>query len=143
MPSSRIKAELVSVRSLAAPGCHAEITQRGWPRARSSSRRSSRRSIREFRCRLCLMAGCLARGSSRSSSAAAGQGAVELVAGGDVELGEDLVEVVLDGAGAHEQLGGDLGVGQAVGGQPGDLGLPAGEPEGGLAGALADVLAGG
>ena len=74
---------------------------------------------------------------------AAGQHAMELVAGADVELGEDLVQVVFDGAPAHEQLGGDLGVGQAVAGQPGDLGLPGGELGGGLGGAFADSLAGG
>src|SRR5258708_25773332 len=73
----------------------------------------------------------------------AGQDAAELVAGADGELGEDLVQVVLDGARAHEQLGGDLRVGQAVGGQPGDLGLPGGQLEGGLGGALAYSLAGG
>jgi hypothetical protein len=50
---------------------------------------------------------------------------VELVAGADGELGEDLPQVVLDGAGAHEKLASDLGVGQAAAGQPGDLGLPA------------------
>src|SRR5712691_2013821 len=37
----------------------------------------------------------------------------ELVAGADVELGEDLVQVVF-GARAHEQPGRDLGVGQAM-----------------------------
>ena len=41
----------------------------------------------------------------------------ELVAGADVELGEDLVQVVLHGARAHEQPGRDLGVGQAIAGQ--------------------------
>src|SRR5690348_17409405 len=71
------------------------------------------------------------------------QDAMELVAGADVELGEDLVQVVFDGARAHEQLGSDLGVGQAVAGQPADLGLPGGELGGGLGGALADTLAGG
>jgi hypothetical protein len=39
---------------------------------------------------------------------------VELAAGGDAELGEDLAQVVLDGVGADEQPGADLGVGQAV-----------------------------
>jgi hypothetical protein len=68
---------------------------------------------------------------------------VDLVTGADGELGEDLVQVVFDGARAHEQLGGDVGVGQAVAGQPGDLGLPGGEPAGGVGGALADPLAGG
>src|SRR5260370_13224606 len=68
---------------------------------------------------------------------------MELVAGANVELGEDLVQVVFDGARAHEQLGGDVGVGQAVAGQPGDLGLPGGEPGGDIGGTAADALAGG
>src|SRR5712691_10950781 len=53
-------------------------------------------------------------GLLRSFVSAAGQDAVELVAGADVELSEDLVQVVFDRARADEQLGGDLGVGQAV-----------------------------
>ena len=67
---------------------------------------------------------------------------MELVAGADGELDEDLVQVVLDRARAHEQLSGDLGVGQAAAGQPSDLSLPYGEPGRGLRGALADSLAG-
>jgi hypothetical protein len=67
---------------------------------------------------------------------------VELAAGGDAELGQDLAQVVLDGVGADEQPGTDLGVRQAVAGQPGDLGLwavssglaPAAPPGGALAG---------
>jgi len=55
---------------------------------------------------------------------------------------EDLGHVVLDGARAQEQLGGDLRVRQARPGQPRDLGLLGGEllvraggaPAGGLAG---------
>src|SRR4051812_23727638 len=62
------------------------------------------------------------------------QDAVELVPGVDVELGEDLVQVVLDGARAHEEPGSDLGVGQAIAGQPGDLGLPGGELGAGIGG---------
>jgi hypothetical protein len=44
-----------------------------------------------------------------------------LVARGDAELGENLVQVVLDGAGADEHLGRDLGICLAVHGQPHDL----------------------
>src|SRR6266700_8169546 len=80
--------------------------------------------------------------SARSSLSVFGQDYMELVAGADVEFGEDLVQVVLDGARAHEQLGGDLGVGQAADGQPGDLGLPGGELGGGIGCALAYALAG-
>jgi len=40
-----------------------------------------------------------------------GQDAVELTAGAYGELGEDLAQVVLDGARTEEQPGGDLGVG--------------------------------
>src|SRR5687768_16452937 len=47
----------------------------------------------------------------------------ELLAGGDVELAEDLVQVILDRARADEQLGADLRVGVPVPGQPRDLHL--------------------
>src|SRR5215469_16564500 len=49
----------------------------------------------------------------RPVAAAAGQRQPELAAGGDIELGEDLGQVVLDGARGQEQLGGDLRVRQA------------------------------
>ena len=39
-----------------------------------------------------------------------GERAIEVLAGGDAELGEDLVQVVFDGAGADEQLAADYGV---------------------------------
>src|ERR1700754_2664604 len=51
----------------------------------------------------------------------------ELSAGGDLELGEDLAEMPLDGAWAQEQPGRDLWVGQAFADQTGDLGLLGGE----------------
>jgi hypothetical protein len=54
----------------------------------------------------------------RPVAAAAGQRLPELATGGDIELGEDLGQVVLDGARAEEQLGGDLRVRQACPGQP-------------------------
>jgi hypothetical protein len=85
----------------------------------------------------------LSTGPSRSFCSAAGQDAVELVARADAELGEDLVQVVFNRARAHEELGRDLWVGQAVSSQPGNLRLPGGEPDGDLGGALADALAGG
>ena len=68
----------------------------------------------------------------------------ELAARGDAELSEDLAQVVLDRAGADEQPGADLRVGQPLAGQPGDLGLLAGQlliASGG--GALAGGLASG
>jgi alpha/beta hydrolase fold len=49
----------------------------------------------------------------RPVAVAVGQRSRELAAGGDVELGEDLSEVVLDGVRTEEQPGGDLRVGQA------------------------------
>jgi hypothetical protein len=55
----------------------------------------------------------------------------------------NLVQVILDGARADEQLGADLGVGEAVAGGPGDLGLLGGELAAGLDGAFAGALAGG
>jgi hypothetical protein len=57
------------------------------------------------------------------SSRVGGQRLVELAAGGDGELGEDLAQVVLDRARADEQPGADLRVGQTVAGQPRDLRL--------------------
>src|SRR4051812_47809154 len=65
-------------------------------------------------------------GSSRGFKAVvavAQQGRLELDAGSDVELAEDLVQVVLDGARADEQLSADLGVREAVTGEPRDLRL--------------------
>src|SRR5215471_10287447 len=50
-----------------------------------------------------------------------------LGAGGDAELGEDLVQVIFDGPRADKQLPGDLPVGRPAGGQPGDLQLLGGE----------------
>src|SRR5689334_22655978 len=47
---------------------------------------------------------------------AVGQCSMELQAGADLELGEDLAQVVLDGARADEQPGGDLRVRQPVAG---------------------------
>src|SRR6266700_5425004 len=52
-----------------------------------------------------------------------GDASAEVFAGGDAELGEHVAQVPLDGAGADEQLGGDLLVCAPVPGQLGDLGL--------------------
>src|SRR6202453_1084400 len=71
------------------------------------------------------------------------QHAVELVAGADAELGEDLGQVVLDGMGADKQPGADLGVGQAVAGQPRDLGLLCGQLVAGRGGGARGAPAGG
>jgi hypothetical protein len=83
-------------------------------------------------------------GTPASATLVAGQDAVELAAGADAELGEDLAQVVLDRTGADEQPGADLRVRQAVPGQPRDLGLagPGDAAAGGLDGALAGCLAG-
>src|SRR5580658_882031 len=63
-------------------------------------------------------------GSARGRGVRVGrQDAAEIAAGGDVELGEDLAQVVLDGARGQEQPSADLRVGQTVAGQPGNLGL--------------------
>src|SRR5918996_3597060 len=67
----------------------------------------------------------------------------ELGARADVELAEDLVEVVFDRAGADEQPGADLGIGEALAGEACDLDLLGGEVLAGLDGALAGPLAGG
>jgi hypothetical protein len=51
----------------------------------------------------------------------------QLDPGPDAELGEDLVQVVVDGARAEEQLRGDLAVGGAVARHAGDLRFPGSE----------------
>src|SRR6201987_2001711 len=61
----------------------------------------------------------------------------------DVKLAEDLAQVVLDGAGADEQPGSDLPVGQMLGDQPRDLLLLGGEHLRGFGAARAGPLAGG
>ena len=66
---------------------------------------------------------------------------MQLAAGADAELGEDLAQVPFDRARGQEQLGADLGVGAAVAGQPGDLLLLRREPVARLGAALAYLLA--
>jgi len=68
---------------------------------------------------------------------------VELAAGADAELGEDLAEVVLDGVGADEQPGPDLRVGQAVPGELRDLALLRGQRIAALGRGPGRALAGG
>src|SRR6516162_5385585 len=65
----------------------------------------------------------------------------ELSPAADAKLAEDLAQVVLDGAGADEQPGGDLPVGQVLGDQPGDLFLLRGEHLRGFGAAWAGPLA--
>ena len=72
-----------------------------------------------------------------------GECVAETSAGADAELGEHLVQVVLGRAGADEKLRADLGVGAALGGEPGDPRLLGGEYLAGFDRALADRLAGG
>jgi hypothetical protein len=67
----------------------------------------------------------------------------ELGPAGDAELAEDLAQVVLDGAGANEQPGGDLPVGQVPGDQPGNPLLLRGERLRSPGTARAGSLAGG
>src|SRR5919106_6725674 len=69
--------------------------------------------------------------------------AAEFVPRADVEPPEDLVQVVLDGTRADEQASGDLGVGEAVSGEPRDLGLLGGEVFLGLDDAFANTPASG
>src|SRR5580704_1795727 len=71
------------------------------------------------------------------------QGTRKLVARGEVHFGEDLAQVILDGARTDEQAGADLGVGQPLAGQPGDLGLLGGQLTEGRGAALANRLPGG
>src|SRR3984893_1028162 len=72
-----------------------------------------------------------------------GEHSMQLHARVDAELREDLAQVVLDGAGADEKPGADLGVGQALAGELGDLGLLRRELAAGVDGSLARGLAGG
>jgi len=72
-----------------------------------------------------------------------GQRSLELQAGADPQLGENLAQVPLDGVRGQEQLGGDLRVGQARPGQPGNLVLLRGEVIARAGGARADGLADG
>jgi hypothetical protein len=67
--------------------------------------------------------------------------AVELGAGSDAQLAENLPQVVLDDLGADEQSRADLRVGEAFAGQAGDLGLLGGEVLARLDGALSGALA--
>src|ERR1700684_654820 len=71
----------------------------------------------------------------------AGQHAVKLTARADVELGEDLAQVIFDRAGADEQPGADLGIGEPVAGEPRDMRLLGGELIAGLRRPLARGLA--
>ena len=48
---------------------------------------------------------------------------VELASGGDAEFGESLVEVIAHRSRAEEELGGNVAVGQPLGGEPRDLQL--------------------
>jgi hypothetical protein len=68
---------------------------------------------------------------------------VELLARADLELGEDLAQVPLDGARAYEQLGADLLVRQPVAGEPSDLRFLRGEISPRIGPPLAHVLPGG
>src|SRR5215470_15004944 len=99
------------------------------PRSRTGSGSTAARSARSAPRRGCLLAGAECPG--------------ELGPAGDVQLAEDLAQVVLHGAGADEQPGGDLPVGQVPGDQPGDLLLLRGEHRGGPGAAWAGPLAGG
>ena len=76
-------------------------------------------------------------------SATGRQRLAQVPARGDAELPEHLPQVPFDGAGADEQLGGDLRVGPSVTGQPGDVLLLGGELVERVGLALADLLAGG
>src|SRR5438270_12631623 len=90
-------------------------------RSRSTARPGTWRCTTRSRASVMLDAPPRLRG--RPVVAAGGQRLPELAAGGDIELGENLGHVVLDGARPTEQLSGDLRIGQARPGRPRDLGL--------------------
>src|SRR5690348_13286240 len=99
---------------------------------------------RQPRAQLWLAAGSLCRGAIALKLPGGSGGALaEVFAGGDAEFGEHVAQVPLDGAGADEQVGGDLLVGVPVAGQLGDLGFLGGEVGEGLDCAFAHRFAGG
>src|SRR5215207_5369840 len=71
------------------------------------------------------------------------QGVAQGSAGADAELGEHLLQVPFDGAGAEEELGADLGVRPAGASELGDVLFLRSELVAGVVAALADLLAGG
>src|SRR5262245_53782546 len=73
----------------------------------------------------------------------ASEGVAEPPARANTQLPEHLVQVVLRGARADEELGTDLWVGAPLGREPGDHGFLGGEHVGGVDGAFAYGLAGG
>src|SRR3954447_17252669 len=89
-----------------------------------------------------MYAGALASGDA-ARVGNSGERAAQLLAGADLELGEHLAQVVLDGAGADEQLGADLRVRLPVARHAGDLGLLGREDVAGLRCAPGRGLAGG
>src|SRR5919204_3665454 len=97
---------------------------------------SSARTVARAPC----LADALGSRSSPLDSAGLGD-EVELVARADAELAEDLVQVVLDGARADEQLGADLWVGEPFASEPRDLFLLRRELIAGVVSALARLLA--
>src|SRR5207253_5555472 len=79
--------------------------------------------------------------ASTRRAEAAGRKTGELVARGDFELLEDLAQVVLDRSGADEELCADLGVGETILGESGDLSFLGCEHAARLVGAPARGLA--
>ena len=80
--------------------------------------------------------------AKRTTVSVASQDAVEVCAAGDAELGEYLVQVVFDGAGADEQPRADFGVGEPVACELRNLGLLGGELVAGFGCAFASCFAG-
>src|SRR5262249_40600524 len=111
-----------------------------WCSKPPGTQRFSVRAVSDTRRQACQLLRVRADGRMCAGSAwpavarAAGQEAVDVAAGADAELGEDLAQMVLDRAGTDEQPGADLRVGQPLAGQPRDLGLLRGQRLTGLAG---------
>src|SRR3954462_15402925 len=89
-----------------------------------------------------MYAGALASGDA-ARVGNSGERAAQLLAGADLELGEHLAQVVLDGARADEQLGADLRVRLPVARHAGDLRLLRREEVARLDRELAHRVAGG
>jgi hypothetical protein len=73
--------------------------------------------------------------------ATAAQCVIEVLTGGDPQLGEHLPEVPFDGAGTEEQFHGDFGIGASVAGQSSDVLFLRGKLSAGVGLALANLLA--
>src|SRR4051812_13944280 len=93
------------------------------PRAGAAPERTRARALAKAASRFGSASLIRQLGSVAEGIVVARHGGLELVAGTDAELAEDLVEVVLDRARTDEQPGADVVVREAVTSEPRDLSL--------------------